>query len=128
MKLINRLCIFVIVCNCIALKLCGQECQFALVEYSVPTSWTELPDPNTSMTIITVIGCVLESKDSILILKMFVNGVPKEMVAVPKGSITKSVMLQTVAPDPNKLPSTFPTVRVNETLQNRRTSETPKLH
>lgn len=121
MPTINRLCFLIIALDCLTWKLLGQDCTFAVVEYAVPTSWTALPDPDNPTTTITAIGCLLQGETTVVIIRAFVNGVPKDMVAIPRGSITKSTILTTVAPDPNKLPTNLPTVRVkNETLQGRR--------
>ena len=126
MKTINRLCVLIIALDFLALKLCSQDCQFNIVEYSVPTTWSEAPDPDHATTTITAIGCLMQGETSVLIIRAFVNGKPADMIAIPKGSIIKSTVLTTVEPDPNKLPTKLPTVRVYATTQDRRNLETPK--
>ena len=91
--------------------LLGQDCRLGMLNYAVPTSWEAIPDDNP-MTVITVIGCLQETQTAILVLKTFVNNVPKEVVAVPKGSVIKMSMLQTVD-NTDKLQSDSPKVVKN---------------
>jgi hypothetical protein len=92
--------------------LLGQECELNVVTYAVPTSWNEVPSPDSPLTVITAIGCLMQAENSVLIIRAFVNGKAADMIAIPRGSIIKSTPLKTVEPDPDKLPTKTPTVRV----------------